>query len=405
MTKLLTYTEIEDDFIAVSSKNELFTLTASGTESLQIREVTADNDYFTVKEQEFGITPAGRHFLIDRDLCSSGIATTAITTDDNNNVYVAFSDDYVKKYDANFDEIWAVGGPGTANGRFDNIAGMVILSDKLYIADQDNNRIQIHDLNGSYLATVDSSSDPIVKITGICTDGTSIFIVDQLDFNVKRYQNDVWQESLGTFGAGAGNFDFATGCCMKADGRMVIADTNNDRIVLLYTYPFSWNAAIGTAGTLPGQLTSPQYVCLDEAQNFYVTCFDFLFPTFNKFDLQVFNSSFSYIETMANGDTGVPYYMTLAGGFHINGDSLFLESFGGIEEFRLAETPYTLEIQNTATEAGDYSVTFTLTEREYVGAAENIFTIPLSATLDSFSINTYDLIELGKSRIIQQYRT
>jgi len=400
MTRLLSYSEIEDDFIAVSSKNNLFNLTATGTQSVQIREIEID-EYFSATKTEFGITPAGRHFLIDRKFDED---VYCVVTDDKGNIYVGLSNDTVRKLDADYNELWRMGGEGTAVGKFNYIVDMTILNDRLYIVDQDNDRIQIFSVNGEYIGLVDSSSDPIVRVTGITTDGTSIFVVDQLDFNVKRYQNDVWQESFGTFGTGNGNFNFATGCAMKADGRMVIADTENDRIVLVYTYPFSWNAAIGVAGTGAGQLQKPQYVALDDDQNFYVNCLDFAFPVFNKFDLQVFSSSFSYIETIGNGDTGVPYYISDTKALHINGNSLYSPGFNDVDEFRLAETPHVLEIQNVATKSGNYEATITLTEQYTPSSPTSQFTIPLSVFLDSFGINTYDLKELGKSRIIQQYK-
>lgn len=400
MTRLISYSEIADDFIAVSSKNELFTITAAGTQSVQIRSVEID-EYFSATKTEFGISPSGRHFLIDKEF---GAIPTCIQVDDKGNVYVAFFDDTLRKYDSDFNEIWRVGGEGSANGQFDYIVDMTIMGDYIYIADQNNDRIQKYDLSGNYILTVDSSSDLLVDISGICNDGTSLFVVDKLDFNVKRYENDTWQESFGTFGTGTGNFNFATGCAMKSDGRMVIADTENDRLVLLYTYPFSWNSAIGVAGTAAGQLKLPQYVELDDDQNFYVNCQEFSFPVFTKFDLQAFNSSFVYIETMADGITDTPYSIDVTLPICVKDNLLYTPGQNSVDIFSLSAVSHTMEIQNIATKAGDYEATITLTEQYMSGDPTSQFTIPLSVTLDSFTKNTYDLKELGKSRIIQQYR-
>lgn len=79
-------------------------------------------------------------------------------------------------------------------------------------------------------------------------------------------------EIFGRPGSGKDAFDHPTGVACLADGSVAVADTGNDRIVLLdyHRGELAWKAAFGGPGAEPGSFSSPEGVALDSSGKIYV---------------------------------------------------------------------------------------------------------------------------------------
>lgn len=80
-------------------------------------------------------------------------------------------------------------------------------------------------------------------------------------------------DEFGEFGTGDGQFRFATGAAVAADGTVYVADSDNARVQVFDddgNYVDHW----GISGSGAGQFREPVGVALDSAGNVYVTDFD-----------------------------------------------------------------------------------------------------------------------------------
>jgi len=128
--------------------------------------------------------------IIDVDGNCSGTTKLA----DNGNKDVCFVDEF--------------GTSGDGDGEFDLPSGLALdtSTDYLYVADSDNNRVQIIDVNGNC-----SVSDDEYIIEDVC-------FVDE----------------FGTSGSGAGKFKSPTGLALHTDSdTLFIADTDNHKIQII----------------------------------------------------------------------------------------------------------------------------------------------------------------------------
>ena len=95
---------------------------------------------------------------------------------------------------------------------------------------------------------------------------------------------------LGRPGTGQGEFMHPGGIAALPDGRVAVADTGNNRVVLLqYSHKkLSWEAALGHEGKGPGEFEKPSWLAYDSQGRLYVS------DTGNN-RIQVFSDDLKYI--------------------------------------------------------------------------------------------------------------
>jgi DNA-binding beta-propeller fold protein YncE len=143
----------------------------------------------------------------------------------------------VQKLTVDGEFVLQFGGSGAEPGRFQRPSGVAWHRGKVYVADAINNRIQVFSENGEFLEVFASSPKapdlqyPYDLCPGPADD---LFVVEYRAGRVTRFGLD--GRLLGRFGkTGRGEGEFSTpwGLTVDAQGRVIVADTGNRRIVEL----------------------------------------------------------------------------------------------------------------------------------------------------------------------------
>ncbi|MFT5325168.1 MAG: iron(III) transport system ATP-binding protein [Planctomycetaceae bacterium] len=164
---------------------------------------------------------------------------SAITQDPDGNYYVCEygGNDRVQKFDVDGNFLVAFGGFGTEDGQFQRPMGIVWLDGLLYVADAINNRIQTFRDDGQFVGVLGTEADrPRLHYPYDLTAGPGgdLFAIEYGGNRVTRLS--LHGQTLGTYGStghGVGEFSTPWGLAVDSDGRIVVADTGNRRLVEL----------------------------------------------------------------------------------------------------------------------------------------------------------------------------
>jgi sugar lactone lactonase YvrE len=175
---------------------------------------------------------------------------------------------------------WSVIGTGTkgnALGQFASPESVVASPDgrRIYVADTGNKRIQWSQDGGWTWAEFATGIVP--RGLALDRDG-NLYASDTLDSRVIRYPGGVPGPSvtLATAGSGAGRVSNPNGLAIDCRMNLYIADTGNNRILVIATADATPFANTGTvvagsgAGTNPAQVNAPQGVAVDNVGKLYV---------------------------------------------------------------------------------------------------------------------------------------
>jgi iron(III) transport system ATP-binding protein len=164
---------------------------------------------------------------------------SAITQDPAGNYYVCEygGNDRVQKFDVEGNFLVAFGGFGTDDGQFQRPMGIVWRDGLLYVADAINNRIHTFRDNGQFVGVLGTEADrPRLHYPYDLTAGPGgdLFAIEYGGNRVTRL--NLHGKTLGTYGStghGVGEFSTPWGLAVDSDGRIVVADTGNRRLVEL----------------------------------------------------------------------------------------------------------------------------------------------------------------------------
>ncbi len=153
-------------------------------------------------------------------------------------VFVADNDNHrIQVFDAagRFLRMW--GSEGNGKGQFTSPGGMAVAPDgTIYVADQDSARIQYFDGTGTYLGEWGSAGDGNGQLAGpsgvaVAPDGT-VYVADTNNFRIQAFDAaGAYLDQWGTPGIDDGQFYLPGEVTLSPDGRTVyVADTFNDRV-------------------------------------------------------------------------------------------------------------------------------------------------------------------------------
>ena len=196
--------------------------------------IVCDTHYHRVVEFDAGGKVAG---MFGREGKGPGefIYPVAVTTDPRENLYVAEygSNDRIQVFTRQGGFLRAFGGFGTKPGDFQRPSGLVWIDNRLYVCDAFNNRIQVFSDQGAFLKVLETPALQLPYDLKLGADHT-LYVVEYGPGRVTHLNLD--GRLIGRYGSrgtGLGQFVTPWGIAVLADGRLIVADTGNRRLVEL----------------------------------------------------------------------------------------------------------------------------------------------------------------------------
>ena len=160
-----------------------------------------------------------------------------------------------------------IGATAFPNGDFFNPFGVAVDSNKnLYVADTDNNRIQVFDSAGNFKFTfgsIGSGNSQFFSPFSIAVDNSqNIYVIDNGNNRVQVFDSaGNFKFKFGSSGSGNGQFSSPEGIGVDSSQNIYVADMLNHR-VQIFDSDGTFLAKYGTAGTGPGQFTMLRRVAI-----------------------------------------------------------------------------------------------------------------------------------------------
>jgi tripartite motif-containing protein 71 len=199
-----------------------------------------------------------------------------IGIDSSGNVYVSDQDNNrIQKFDTNGSFLTKWGSAGDGDGEFSGPQGIGIdSSDYVYVADWGNNRIQKFDNNGNFLVkwgTLGDKNGEFNNPHGIAIDsGDFVYVTDFFNDRVQKFtSNGTFITKWGSKGNGDGQFNNPRAIVADSLDNIYVSDANNriQKFDILGRFLFSW----GTGGTSDAQFLDPMGIGIDSSGNLFVS--------------------------------------------------------------------------------------------------------------------------------------
>jgi serine/threonine protein kinase/sugar lactone lactonase YvrE len=160
------------------------------------------------------------------------------------------------------------GSAGSDSGQFRVPVGIAVQGNLVFVADVNNNRIQIFDPNGTLVSTWGTDLSQPQDIAAR-PDGTFV-IADTNDhrIEIRDFQGNLIQQWGGS-GIGPGQFRWPHGVVVDASGRIFVADTYNNRIQR-FDVNGNFQLEFGSLGPGTRQFNHPSGVAIDTAGMLYI---------------------------------------------------------------------------------------------------------------------------------------
>ena len=160
------------------------------------------------------------------------------------------------------------GSYGSGDGQFVWPTALAFDSrDRLYLADEHNQRITVFDKSGKYLSSwgVEGTANGELRgPSGLAFDAEDgLYVVDHLNHRVQKFTTGGdWLLGWGREGDAEGEFNLPWGIAVGPDGNVYVADWRNDR-VQKFTADGRFMATFGATGGGDGRLRRPAGVAVD----------------------------------------------------------------------------------------------------------------------------------------------
>jgi plastocyanin/sugar lactone lactonase YvrE len=276
-----------------------------------------------------------------------------IALDSSGNIYVADNDNNrIQKFDSSGNFILKFGSSGSGDGQFTNPKGVVVdKNNNLYVTDSGNDRIQKFDSSGNFILKFSTFYYPM-EIT--VDNSNNILVVDYFGNSVQKFDSSGnFILKFGSSGSGNGQLNNPSDVKTDASNNIFVVDAHNYRI---QKFDSSGNFILkfGSSGSGDGQFLGNIGLALDSNGNIFVA-------DNGRQNVQKFDSSGNFILKFGSSGSGdgqfhAPYGLAI--------DSLnrifVSENFNHrIQVFTVPPTVITPpNMQITTTNAGGIAVTY-----------------------------------------------
>jgi DNA-binding beta-propeller fold protein YncE len=194
----------------------------------------------------------------------------------NGEVYVADQNNHrVQVFDANGAFLRQFGSLGAGPGQFNLPYGIAIdAAGDVYVTEIGNSRVQKLSSTGtpiSSFGTLGSGNGQFNTPSGVLVHSSGdIYVSDGLNHRIQRFNAaGGFLGKWGTFGSGAGSFRVPMGLAENSTGHVFVADQGNHR-VQRFSATGAFQMQFGTRGTTDEQFSFPQGIGIDSQDNVYV---------------------------------------------------------------------------------------------------------------------------------------
>jgi hypothetical protein len=176
------------------------------------------------------------------------------------------------------DLIWQAtwGGPGNAEGQFQEPRDVAVIGDTVFVADTGNRRVQAFGLDGRFSKAISGGQESFEEPLALGVDSQDrLLVLDSLPGWIYRFvpgdlQADTAGRSLDRFAGPSSQTFHPRGMTVLPDDTIIVADTGGARLVF-FGPAGNMAGRLGRLGSAPGQLSEPTDVAVDAAGTYYVT--------------------------------------------------------------------------------------------------------------------------------------
>ena len=199
------------------------------------------------------------------------------------------------------------GSSGSANGQFNLPRGITTNNTHLFVTDTGNHRIQIFDINGNYVSqfgSEGSDNGQFIFPTGITTNNTHLFVVDTRNYRIQIFDiNGNYVDQFGSLGNGAGEFTRPLGIITN-NTHIFVVDQISNRIQI-FDINGNYTGQFGSMGSANGQFDSPRAITATFTHLYVADA--------NNHRVQVFNFNGTYVNQFGGSGTANGQFNTTRG--------------------------------------------------------------------------------------------
>lgn len=165
-----------------------------------------------------------------------------------------------------------IGRAGAGKGQFSQPKGLTIAQGLIFIADTQNQRIQVFSKFGDWQYLIQSNNEhPLKGPCSIAVDSSGkVYVVDAPNSRISIFdQYGRFINSFGKHGQIKGQFSNPYGISISKNGSIYLVDTDNSRIQVLDVNG-QVHKILGKPGKKPGEFKSPYAITLDSKENIYI---------------------------------------------------------------------------------------------------------------------------------------
>jgi sugar lactone lactonase YvrE len=202
-----------------------------------------------------------------------------------------------------------VGSEGTGNGQFRHPDAIAVGSHgEVWVGDQSNSRVQELSAEGQYVTQFGSAGSGAGQFSfsyplGIATDNQgSLWVTDTNNNRVQRWliphygYKPVYASTFGSTGTANGQFKHPGDVAVDPQGRLWVADTENNRLEQ-FSSAGAFIRALGSTGSGNGQFNRPKSIAFTPDGNFWVA-------DAGNNRLQEFTEGGEFIKAVGSAGTG-----------------------------------------------------------------------------------------------------